>query len=261
MKNVSTPSISSFSIIKGSLIEETYAAFQSWDLSQSKSENLRHIREQNRVGAKSSSWLQDITRCIGCRFEPEGKDRSLVILAQKGCEREVWKPILLWHRAQNEFLVRDFLTEWLYQRYREGPYRLRTEDVVLYIKGLSKRKDIQPPPSWTESTIARVSSGLLRMAVDFGLMAGKVTREFISYPLPEHSFLYLLHAMSEVERSPRGVIESSDWHLYLMGCVDVERELLRLHQFHKLRYDVAGSIVELALPCDSSVDYVRTVLV
>ena len=44
MKNVSTPSISSFSIIKGSLIEETYAAFQSWDLSQSKSENLRHIR-------------------------------------------------------------------------------------------------------------------------------------------------------------------------------------------------------------------------
>ena len=35
----------------------------------------------------------------------------------------------------------------------------------------------------------------------------------------------------------------------------VERELLRLHQFRKLEYHVAGSLVQLSLPCGTSGEY------
>ena len=50
--------VSSFTIIKGAMIEETYAVFAGWDLAQSKRQNLdRHIRleigpvgEDHRVG-------------------------------------------------------------------------------------------------------------------------------------------------------------------------------------------------------------------
>ena len=36
---------------------------------------------------------------------------------------------------------------------------------------------------------------------------------------------------------------------------DVEQELLRLHQFRKLEYHVAGSLVQLSLPYASSSEY------
>jgi hypothetical protein len=43
--------------------------------------------------------------------------------------------------------------------------------------------------------------------------------------------------------------------MFLMRSADVEHELLRLHQFKKLGYEVAGSLVELRLPCASSGEY------
>jgi hypothetical protein len=98
------------------------------------------------------------------------------------------------------------------------------------------------------------------MAVDFGLLRGSVVKEFVSYHLPERSFLYLLYAMRDEKHSPRKVLESADWRMFLMTPSDVERELLMLHQYRKLEYHVAGSIVELRLPCASTIEYAeRTV--
>lgn len=45
--------------------------------------------------------------------------------------------------------------------------------------------------------------------------------------------------------------------MYRMDATDVERELLRLHQFRKVHYEVAGSLAQLTLPCDSTAAYVR----
>jgi hypothetical protein len=100
-----------------------------------------------------------------------------------------------------------------------------------------------------------VAAGLLKLAVDFGLLRGKVVREFATYHLPERSFLYLLHAMREERNSPSDVVGAHDWRMFLMRPADVEHELLRLHQFRKLEYEVAGSLVQLSLPCASSREY------
>lgn len=109
--------------------------------------------------------------------------------------------------------------------------------------------------AWKESTLKRVASALLRMAVDFGLMTGTTVREFASYHLPEQSFLYLVHAMYEVHGNGHDVLHSPEWRLYLMSRAEVERELYRLHQYRKLRFEVAGSLVELSLPYDSAAAY------
>jgi hypothetical protein len=56
-------------------------------------------------------------------------------------------------------------------------------------------------------------------------------------------------------QNPRKVIDSEDWRMFLMRPADVEQELLRLHQYRKLDYQVAGSLVQLNLPCASSCEY------
>ena len=245
---------SSFTVVKGAMIDETYAAFAAWDFERSKRENLDRLREENYVGAKSANWLRDIAWVLNRRFDPSGHDRPLVVLAKHGLPVEEWKPMLLWHMTRDEFLVRDFLETCLFTAYDAGVFRIRTEDVENYLGNIGNRGGITKH-TWTEQTTKRVAAGLLKMAVDFGLLRGSVSKEFTSFHLPERSFLYLLHAIRDEKLSPSKVIASFDWRMFLMRPADVEHEILRLHQFRKLEYQVAGSLVQLSLPCTSSREY------
>src|SRR5207237_8227684 len=133
----------------------------------------------------------------------------------------------------------------------DGVYRLRPTDVVAYLRSLARKKGIVWSGGWSSATTDRVASGLLRIAADFGLLNGGGVKEFGSYHLPDESFLYWLYAIAQSGPNARRIIESAEWRLYLMDAGDVERELLRLHQFHRLEYEAAGSLERLDLPADS----------
>ena len=70
--------------------------------------------------------------------------------------------------------------------------------------------------------------------------------------------MYLLHALLERLGSTQKLILAADWRLFLMTPADMEEELLRLHQFGKLRFERAGSMVELTLPYPAATDYARS---
>jgi hypothetical protein len=260
MGNARSHVVSSFTLAKGSLIEETYKIFQDWDFSVSRQENLRRVREDNTIGAKSANWALYVAQVLNRRFDPAGRDLPLVELAKAHCSPNIWKPILLWHMTRDEFLLRDFLVHWLYPRWLGGTLRVSSADLFPYLKSLSRQPGIVCSGEWSDATTARIASALLRIGYDFGLLSGKVARSFASYHLPEASFIYLLHAMIDAGMSVSGIIESEDWHMYLMGSADVERELLRLHQFQKLQYNVAGSLAQLDLPKGSSGDYAKEIV-
>src|SRR5262245_40894345 len=249
--------VSSFTIIKGSLIDETYEAFAAWDFSETKLENLQRLEHENAFGALSHNWSRDVRKVLNRRYDPEGRDRPIVELAQRGCDRAVWRPLLLWHMTRDEFLVRDFLINWLYPQYEGGAYRLGTDDVARYLNTLSGRQGVEWSGEWSTATNDRVATGLLRIAADFGLLNGAATKEFASYHLPDESFLYLLHALAATQQSARRIIDAEDWRMYLLDGAAVEREVLRLHQFNQLSYEVAGSLARIDLPAESPAAYAR----
>lgn len=250
--------VSSYTIIKGALIEETYTVFRAWNFEKSREANLDLMRLTNSVGAKSASWLLDVYKVLHRRFDPDGRDRPLVELAQRNCPLETWRPLLLWHMTRDEFLVRDFFSQWLYEQFVEGTLRVRAQDLWPYLRELLDKGLVEEP--WSDSTLQRVSSELLRMAVGFGLMRGTVARDFVPFHLPEASFLYLLHAMTEHQPNAHEVIHSPDWRMFLMDVSDVERELFRLHQYRRVHYEVAGSLAQLRLPCSSATEFVREMM-
>jgi hypothetical protein len=251
--------VSSFTIIKGSLIEETYSVFATWDFSRSRRENLNGVRARETVSATSTHWARDVAKVLNRRFDPAGRDRPLVELAQRGCRRDIWKPLLLWHMTRDEFLVRDFLISWLYPQFRAGVYRVNTGEVITYLRSIAEKGSVVWSSRWTDSTTSRVASGLLRIATDFGILKGTQHREFAGFHLPEESFLYLVYALAGDEPNARRLVNAEDWRMYLMEPSDVERELLRLHQFRKVHYEVAGSLAQLTLPYESTVDYARKI--
>lgn len=254
MKSPRANVASSFTVIKGAMIEETYTVFAEWDFGRSKRENLDRLRQENYISASSATWLRDVAKVLNRRFDPAGRDRSLIVLAQGGVALEEWRPLLLWHLTRDEFLVRDFLQSWLFPAYDTGVFRVSTQDVQDYLSSVVER-GATVEHEWSEHTIKRVAAGLLKLGVDFSLLSGSVSKEFMSFHLPERSFLYLLHAMRDDGMSPSQLVSSLDWRLFLTRPSDVEQELLRLHQYRKLEYQVAGSLVQLSLPCSSKDEY------
>lgn len=250
---------SSFTVIKGAMIEDTYAVFAAWDFSRSKRANLDRLRDENFIGARSATWLRDVAKVLNRRFDPDFRDRGLVLLAKGGCDLEEWKPLLLWHMTRDEFLVRDFLQNWLFPAYDSGAFRVRPEELHAYLHGIGRR-GASTEHEWTEQTTSRVAAGLLKLAVDFGLLRGSVVKEFASFHLPERSFIYLLHAIKETAASPGKVVAAPDWRLFLMRPGDVEHEILHLHQFRKIDYQVAGSLVQLSLPCATAYEYAQRMI-
>ncbi len=252
--------VSSFTIVKGALVTETYDVLAQWDLEQPKKANLDRLRRDNSIAARSDTWLRDVAKVLNRRLEPDDRDRPLITLAKGGCPIDEWRPIYLWHLTRDEFLVRDFLLHWLFDAFEDGAYRLRTDDVHEYLRSLELRGG-QIEHRWTDVTLARVAAGLLKLGVDFGLLRGGGAKEFAGYHLPERSLLYLLHAVLEHEGgSARRMMDSTEWRLYLMRPADLDAAVLRLHQFRALDYQVAGTIVELSLPCQTAADYAEAMV-
>jgi hypothetical protein len=256
MRRARSSAISTFTIIKGSLIAESYAAFRQWDLEATDDANFERLKQANVIGARSANWLRDVLKVLHRRFAPGSHDRGLVMLAQAQCSMETWRPILLWHMTRDEFLLRDFLGRWLAREFDAGRYAIRTEDVLDYFKTLAPEPARQVA-EWSQSTRKRVAAGLPRIAADFGLLRGGAVKHFAPYHLPDESFLYVLHAIADDEPNARRIIDSPDWRLYLMGSAEVEQALFRLHQFRKVHYEVAGTLAQLQLPCRSLIEFAR----
>jgi hypothetical protein len=251
--------VSSYTIVKGSMIEESYTVLAAWDFAQSKKRNMDRLRRENFIEAKSDSWLRDVAKVFNRRFDPAGRDRALAILAKSGCDLEEWKPLLLWHLTRDEFLLKDFLIHWLFPTcYDSSAHCVQHEDLQIYLRNIGKRGG-STEHAWTGTTSHRVATALLRIAADFGLLKGSKEREFASYHLPERSFIYLLHALLDQYKSPGKVINAVEWRMFLLCPSDVERELLRLHQSGKIKYDGSGNSVQFSLPCKNSEEYAERI--
>jgi hypothetical protein len=157
--------------------------------------------------------------------------------------------------TRDEFLVRDFLVNWLFPEYEDGAFRVRTDDLHDYLRTIGARGG-ETEHDWTDATLKRVAAGLLKIGADFGLLTGAAQKEFASYHLPDRALLYLLHAALEQKNgNPGNALGAVDWRMYLMRRADLERELLRLHQFKEIHYEAAGTLVQLSLPSDTALGY------
>lgn len=246
---MTTPSsrITCSGVNRGAMVQETYSAFRSWDFTRSKQANFDRIRDQNIIDAPNANGLKAVLKDLSIRFDPDGTDKPLVILAQRGLSLDLWRPALLWHLVQSEYLVRDFLVNWLYPRIQEGHLRFKPSDVSRDYGWLLQPNKLLKKP-WSETTLQGFASGVLRLITTFGLLEGKAIKRAVPYHLPEPCFLYVLQALQERGVTPSRIVEAEDWRTFLLSPQNVHQELLRLHQYRKVDYQVAGSLVELRLP-------------
>lgn len=243
---------------KGSLIQETRILFREWESTKSARENYQQAREQNWLGARTQGMLKEMVATISSRFPDPAECAPLLVLAKSSVSSEIWQACLHWYVANRDELYYRFVTEWLFTQYEAGTYLLKPQDVVPFVTKITSGQ-IASGGTLSEYGLIRTARDMLRMSKDFGLLATGSTRRFALYHLPDEAFIFLMQVLLERERNPQKAIHAPDWQIYLMSAADIERELLRLHQFRKLHYEVAGSLIELKLPCASALECAKEI--
>jgi hypothetical protein len=251
LKNTGAP-ISQRLVRKGALVEETYNLFQNWKDEASFEDNFNNTFHGS---FRSEGWKKEIYVTLRRRFRDPEEAHSLIVLARRGYDLSDWKYCLHFWIAVRETLYKLFLQTWLYPEYRSGRLVLRTKDAVHHVRTIWKSMNKGNEPL-SEYGAVRTARDLLRMARDFGLLEGDgPTKKFASVHLSDELVLYFCHFIASEEKAASRVLTSDLWKLLLLDQEQVHAHLLRLHQYRKLDYQIAGSIVELTLPCASTCAY------
>ena len=247
-----SPPISQRLVRKGALIQETYNLFNNWKDEISFDQNFNQTFQGS---FRSEAWKKEIYSTLRRRFRNLDTAKSLILLARSEYDISDWKYCLHFYIAIHETLYSLFLATWLYPEYQSGRFSLRTEDAVQHVLSVWKSSNPGTRPL-SEYGATRTARDLLRMARDFGLLEGEgPTKTFSSVHLSDEVILYFCHIIASEENSASRVLTSELWKLVLVRQDQVHAHLLRLHQYRKLEYHVAGSIVELTLPCASACEY------
>jgi hypothetical protein len=247
-----TPELSQRLIRKGALTSETYEIFRLWDEAASANTNLAAISQRL---FKTLGWAREVQATLRRRFRDIHAAAPLILLAKQGLPFEEWRSCLLLWVGVRERFFQEFVVGWLYPRFEEGVLRVRVDDARPFVTRLWREMHGHARRQ-SEYGEVRTTRDVLRMARDFGILSGDgPAKTFASFHLSDRCFLFWAHAIAEQQAGTARIPASPLWRLALMRSSDVERELLRLHQFRRLEYHVAGSLVQLELPCRSASEY------
>jgi hypothetical protein len=241
---------------KGVLVEETYNLFSSWDFSLAVEENL-----SRGLGGRQATqgWEDEVTATIKRRFRDFSKAGSLIVLAQRKLPLAEWRHALrLWVGAHEE-PFHTFATGWLFEERERGRTGIRSNDLLSVVDQAAGGRGATAAPISDYSRI-RAARDLVKTASDLGMVEGRgVVRTFANLGLSDDMLVYYAQLIAELEGEPSLAPGSRLWRLAYMSPGEVHLSLLHLHQFRRLDYQVAGSLVQLALPARSAVEYARQI--
>lgn len=240
---------------KGPLVEDTYRLFAEWDFETSVVENLQKGLSGH---YRSLGWEKEVFATVGRRLRSYDRMKALIVLAANGMALADWRDCWRFWISATEEPFGPFVRGWLFEEFRSGRYNLRTEDVVDTAAASWLNRSGSKPLS--EYGVVRAARDLLKTAADLGMLSGSgPVKTFAHSTMSDEVFLYHVHQIAEIEGSYARVPGSSLWRSAFLSPDDVQRALLRLHQYQKLDYQVAGSIQQLTLPHNSTLRFAESI--
>lgn len=242
----SFPSISSQRLLrKGPLVEETFRLFSGWDFNRSVEENLNTGLHGS---FRTQGWEREVLVTVGRRLKNFHLMEPLVVLARNGMGLADWRDCWRLWVGVTEEPFGSFVRDWLFEEYVAGRYNVRSEDAREFASSAWAAHS-QDGKALSDYGLLRAARDLLKTAVDLGLLLGKgPAKTFSPAQMGDDVLLFHIHLIAAIEGSYVKVPTSIHWRLALMSPDDVHRTLLRLHQYRKVDYQVAGSFVQLGLP-------------
>ena len=239
---------------KGPLVEETYRLFSGWNDGASVEANLDGgLRGQ----FSTISWSKEVRLTTSARLRHLDVLRPLIVLARNGMKLDDWRDCWrLWIGATEEPFG-SFVRDWLFAQMQSGRHQLRAEDARVFAVDAWRRHSPKRPLS--EHGVVRAARDLVHTAAQLGLLAGDgPAKSFAAVSSSDEVLLFYAQMIADLEGSSAKVPASDLWRMMMVPASEVHVMLLHLHQFRRLDYQVAGSLVQLTLPYSSALAFAES---
>ena len=179
--------------------------------------------------------------------------RALVALVRNGFPAEGLDKVLYFHATQSDRLLHDVATEVLAPLHAQGRIDVTLDDIrATLARWVDEGKT---SGRWSDSTMRRVTQGLLATLRDFGVLQGAANKRIAPSFLPVRAFAYVAFCLKQRQPSGSRLIDDPEWRLFFLPREGVERFLIEADQLRLLEYHAAGSIVRITFPVESLEEY------
>jgi hypothetical protein len=179
--------------------------------------------------------------------------KALVVLVQHRFPAVSLDRILYFHAARADRLLYGIVTELLLPLQARGITDIDVDEIEQALATWVREGKTTGP--WSDSTIRRVTQGLLSALRDFGVLAGAVNKRIAPAYLPVTAFAYVMFYLKHRQPSGAKLIDLPDWQLFFLSHDGVERFLIEAHQQGLLEYHAAGTVTRLTFPVHTLGEY------
>jgi len=251
---ITPPSYSSKIIKAGALLPDTKALLSAWNPGLSVSENLQRVRGQNLLGKTSRSRAEDILAIFRQRYlVEETVALALASIVKHQSNGNFLDRILYFHSVRADLLLRDVVIELLVPHWSRGVMEIDVREIESALRKWVEEGKTSGP--WGDSTVRRVTQGVLSTLRDFGVLQGAVNKRIAPAYLSVQAFAYIAFYLKQHQPSGTKLLDLVDWKLFFLPREGVERFLLEAHQHGLLEYHVAGSVTRLTFPVETLEEY------
>jgi hypothetical protein len=249
-----TPVFSQRYLRKGPLVEETSRLFSGWEDNKTLSENL-DLAFLGRF--PTIAWEREVRATTSGRLRNLDALRPLIVLARNGMALDDWRDCWrLWIGATEEPFG-QFVRDWLFPQMMSGRSRVSASDVQEFAVSAWSRHSPKRPLS--DYGVARAARDLVHTASQLGLLSGDgVVKTVAAIPHSDETLIFYVQMIADLEGSSAKVPGSDLWRMFMIPASEVHVVLLHLHQFERLDYQAAGSLVQLTLRCPSALDFAES---
>lgn len=248
------PTFSQRYLRKGPLVEETYRLFSGWRDDAPIAENFDNAF-CNRF--PTVAWEREVRLTTSAQFKNADALRPLIVLARNGMKLSDWRDCWrLWIGATEEPFG-EFVRDWLFPQRQSGRHQFQAQNVREFAVTAWGRHSPKRPLS--EYGVVRAARDLVHTAAQLGMLSGDgPLKTFSAMPLSDDVQMFYAHMIADLEGSAAKVPGSDLWRMAMIPASEAHAMLLHLHQFKRLDYQVAGSLIQLTLPYPSALAYAES---
>lgn len=222
-------------------------------------EDLRQrALEDNILGKKSRATIKKILFALSYRYL-DSKSEAFVKtpflkIMESPLDEHIKRLIMYYHFSITDSLIYTITTKLLFEEYSSGHVGISKADIDEFLTALeSSHKEIL---DWSPQTRQKLIRHYLAALKDFGILSGRVKKEFKKVFVPLEVFLYVLYYLKDNGRTKREILESEDWKLFLLDSSDLNLLLNEGNKLGYVRYEAKGSIRSLEFGLGSLEEFV-----
>jgi len=246
---------------KGALLNEAKILFSYLAKGNSLESARKAVFQDNIFDKKTHQTRKRCWEVLHSRYFPQGEDleqiHPIIALFRTKISEKVKQGILYYHFAVSDLFSYEVTTELIYDLYRRGSTNIAPRNIHEYLD--SKRKVHPEINKWSPQTRLSLVSHYLSALRDFGILEGKNQKRIHRPTVEEDLFLYILTYLRDCGKSPKSILASDDFKLFLLSQQEVESKLFEAQRKGRIKFQKAGHIVSLELPWRSTLEYIANI--